>query len=270
MKRRGSLGKKFEKLVEILAHLRSAKGCPWDREQDEQSIRHYFLEEVYEAIEAMDRGDASQVAEELGDVLMEVVFIAQIYKEKGKFTLEDCLDQILAKLVRRHPHVFGLKKANSVPQVAALWHEQKNAERKGKTLFDGIASSAPSLLTAFQIGQRAAAYGFDWSGVAEVLAKVKEEMAELERAFRQGNRPHVREELGDVFFALANLSRLLKLNPELVLRRSNQKFKNRFLALEARLKRKGMSLSQATPEEMETVWREVKKKRPAGNEPRFA
>lgn len=267
MKLPKEIGKKFERLVDILALLRSENGCPWDRQQDEESILHYFLEEAYEALAAAERGDAQGLAEELGDVLMEVVFLAQIYKEKGKFTVADSLDQILTKLVRRHPHVFGAKRVSSPAGVMSLWQEQKNAERAGKTPFATLITAAPALLVAFQIGQRAAAYGFDWSGPQEVLSKAREEMGELEKALKRGNRQKIREELGDLFFALVNLSRHLGLNPELTLRRANHKFTNRFKALEARLKKQGKKLGQVSPEEMEAVWREVKKQPRARRSP---
>jgi MazG family protein len=254
------VGQKFEKLVEILDSLRSKNGCPWDREQDEKSIANFFLEEVYEAVDAISADKAGSLEEELGDVLMEVVFLAQIYKEKRQFTIADVLEGIVQKMVRRHPHVFGPKQVRSSQKVIEAWQAQKNAEKERRSVFDGMARSTPALLEAFQIGQRVSAFGFDWPSAKEVLGKIKEEIKEFEEALESGEPRAIREEIGDVFFALANFSRLLGLNPELALRQANDKFKRRFLALERELKKTGKELGQASLEDMDKIWEELKKK----------
>jgi len=263
MKKADSAGPGFQKLVGILAALRGPEGCPWDKEQDERSIANYFLEEVYEAIDALARNDAAGLAEELGDVLMEIVFLARIYEEKGMFTVSDALDGINRKMVRRHPHVFGGRKMESSQRVLDLWIRRKKAEKKRKSHFEGISRQAPSLLAAFQIGQRVAHVGFDWPSPDEALKKVREEIGELEEIMARKSRRRIEEELGDCFFALANVARKLGLNPETALRQANDKFIERFTRLERKLKEKGMKLGKATLAEMDAVWEDIKKKRKA-------
>ena len=251
-------GDKFQDLVGILARLRSPGGCPWDREQDERSIADFFLEEVYEAVDALTQGDAASLAEELGDVLMEVVFLARIYEEKGIFSVADALDSINAKMVRRHPHVFGEDRTGDSRRVLEAWVRQKNEEKKRTGPFEGLASTAPALLAALQIGNRAAQRGFDWPTAADALAKVREELGELEAVLPSGGAA-VEEELGDAFFALASVARLLRVNPEIALRRANAKFMDRFAALTAEFERRGKPLPKASLAEMDEVWEEVKK-----------
>lgn len=255
-------GEKFQELVGILARLRSPGGCPWDREQDERSISDFFLEEVYEAVDALVQGDAASLAEELGDVLMEVVFLSRIYEEKGLFSVGDALDSINAKMVRRHPHVFGDEPSEDAKRVLETWVRQKSEEKKRTGFFEGLASTAPALLAAFQVGNRAAQRGFDWPTAAEALAKVREELVELERALPAGGAA-VEEELGDAFFALASVARLLKVNPEIALRRANAKFMDRFAGLAAELEGRGRPFHEASLAEMDEAWKTVKtSKRP--------
>jgi MazG family protein len=261
VKKQQNAGKKFQELVGILAALRGPKGCPWDKEQDERSIASYFLEEVYEAIEALSRGDTTALAEELGDVLMEVVFLSRIFEEKGAFSVSDALDGINQKMFRRHPHVFGGKKVESSQRLLDEWIRQKKAEKKGESHFKGVSRHAPSLLAAFQIGQRVSHYGFDWPAPSEALKKVKEEIGELEEAMASGRNRRLEEEIGDCLFSLANVARLLRLNPEISLRRANDKFIRRFAGLEKKLKEKGRKLQDATLSEMDAVWEGLKKHR---------
>ena len=260
MERDETIGRRFERLVEILAVLRSEQGCPWDRQQDERSIANYFLEEVFEAIDAVAAADAAALREELGDVMMEVVFLARIYAEKRRFTISDVLDGIVDKMTRRHPHVFGGRRVSSCREVVASWQEHKAGEKKGRPIFDGMPKSAPALLQAFQIGQKVAAYGFDWGNALAVLEKVKEEVEELGTALQGGKEQKVQEEIGDLLFAVASLSRLAGQNPELALRAANQKFKERFLSLEKELLKKGKKLGGASLEEMEETWERVKRR----------
>ncbi len=259
MKKRESVGRRFERLVEILAVLRSEQGCPWDREQDERTITDYFLEEVFEATDAVMEDDSLCLKEELGDVLMEVLFLAQINQEKGRFTIAAVLDGIIGKMTRRHPHVFGGQKLKTSREVAESWQEQKNAEKKRRSVFEGMSRSAPALLQAFQAGQRAAACGFDWGGALDALDKVKEEVKELEFAIRSGEDSEIREEIGDLMLSLASLSRLAGHNPELALRAAIRKFKRRFRAMEEEQESTGKELRRTSLEELDKLWKKVKK-----------
>jgi len=261
MKKTATAGRRFQELVGILAALRGSGGCPWDKEQDERSISDYFLEEVYEAIDALARKDPAALAEELGDVLMEVVFLARIYEEKGKFSISDALEGINRKMVRRHPHVFGGRTFDSSRRVLDHWIRQKKAEKKRTSHFEGISSCAPSLLAAFQIGQRVAHFGFDWPSAKEALDKVREEVGELAEALAGTDAREAEEEIGDCFFALANVARKLRLNPETALRRANAKFVRRFTRLEKRLQGQGLELGEASLLEMDAVWEDMKRKR---------
>jgi MazG family protein len=252
-------GSKFQELVDILAALRGPGGCPWDREQDERSIADYFLEEVYEAIDALRRGDRTALAEELGDVLMEVVFLARIAEEAGSYSVADALEGINRKLVRRHPHVFGGEEARTSRDVLDIWARRKKEEKGRASHFEGISPQAPALLAALQIGNKAAGFGFDWPTASDALGKVREEIGELEEAMAGGDAARIEEELGDCLFALANASRKLGLNPELALRQGNAKFIARFTELEAGLEVEGKRLGAATLEEMDAVWDKVKR-----------
>jgi tetrapyrrole methylase family protein/MazG family protein len=253
-----NIGDQFGTLVGIIGRLRGKNGCPWDRQQNERTIMNYFLEEVYEAVDAAAGRNSEVLAEELGDVLMEIVFLSRIYEEKGRFSIADVLDGINQKMVRRHPHVFGAKKVESARRVLDEWIRQKKAEKKRASHFEGISRIAPSLLAAFQIGLRVSHVGFDWPGPAEALQKVKEEIGELEKALKTRRRKEAEEEIGDVFFALANVSRLLGLNPEIALRRASDKFMRRFSKLEKRLQARGEELGRASLEEMDKIWDEIK------------
>jgi len=251
-------GQKFEQLVKILDTLRGKSGCPWDKEQDEQSISNYFLEEVYEALEAILSGDAPSVAEELGDVLMEVVFLARIYKEKKAFMMSDVVENINQKMIRRHPHVFGGKTIASSSKVLDAWNQGKQQEKKRQSLFDGIVKCAPALHSAYQIGLRVSSYGFDWENPSGALEKVKEEVSELESAMKTEAKEHIFQEIGDAFFALTNVSRKLGVNPEIALKKANEKFMLRFESLEKELAEKGKSLGEASLEEMDEIWEQIK------------
>jgi tetrapyrrole methylase family protein/MazG family protein len=252
-------GKKFEQLVEILDRLRSDEGCPWDREQDEKSIANYFLEEVYEALDAISAEDSRSLAEELGDVLMEVVFLARIFKEKEKFSISDVLEGINQKMIRRHPHVFGQKRIRTSKKVSDEWCRQKKAEKARQSILDGMAKCFPSLMEAFQIGLRASSYGFDWSEPSAALKKAKEEMSELEKAMEAKKEDDILHEIGDVFLAMANVSRLLGMNPEIALRQANKRFIRRFKFIEKKLAEEGKELGKVALEEMDKIWEKSKK-----------
>jgi len=259
MKRSRNAGTRFQELVGILSKLRGPDGCPWDKEQDERSIANYFLEEVFEAVDAITKGSTRSVAEELGDVLMEVVFLARIYEERGAFSVSDSLDSINRKMVRRHPHVFGRKTYGTSARVLDAWIKQKKAEKKRSSYFGTIPKLTPALQSALQIGERVSHFGFDWPSAGEALKKVREETSELENAMAAGRTRAIDEELGDCLFALSNVARLLRLNPEISLRRANDKFVRRFQRLEKRFASQGKDLSRATAAEMDAVWEEIKR-----------
>ncbi len=268
----------MSRLVRIMATLRSKRGCPWDREQTHQSLRPFLLEETYEALETLDRGDFDALPGELGDVMFQCVFHAQIAAEAGRFEMADALDAITAKLVRRHPHVFtpsgrplasrGKGRARlpqSPSEVLTQWEQIKASEQQkagAKTrLLSGVPKALPSLLRAYEIGTRVAAVGFDWPDTAGVVDKIEEEVRELREALAQ-NPARAAEELGDLLFSIANLARKLTLEPESALRAANEKFSARFAAVEADLERRGSSVHAATTDEMEAAWQRVKRSLP--------
>lgn len=253
-------GKKFQQLVQILDELRGDDGCPWDREQDEKSIANYFLEEVYEAVDAIHSGNAESLAEELGDVLMEVVFLARIFKEKDKFSVSEVLEGINQKMIHRHPHVFSQKRIETSDEVIDEWCRKKKEEKKRQSVLDGMAICLPALLEAFQIGLRVSQFGFDWAQPLDALQKIKEEISELEEALKKNEKDEVFKEIGDLFFAMSNVSRLLGINPEVALREANKKFIRRFRFIEERLQKEGKKLGQVTLEEMDKIWEDAKKK----------
>jgi len=254
-------GDKFQQLTDILARLRGPDGCPWDRQQDVASLKEYFLEEVYEAVDALDRNDPEAAAEELGDVLMEVVFLSRLFEERGEFSVADALEEIISKMIRRHPHVFGDEKLETSEAVLNAWNVRKKEEKKRDSHIEGVPATAPSLQAAFEIGKKAAAFGFDWPDASGALEKVREELGELNQAIADGDAARQAEEMGDCLFALACAARLLKIHPETALRRANAKFIDRFTALEARLRETGKPLGEATLDEMEAVWKAIKKER---------
>jgi len=268
-----SAGSKFERLIEIMRKLRAPDGCPWDREQTPASLRPFVLEETYEVLEAIESGTPAQLCEELGDFLFEAVFLAQMSEENGDFTVGDAIDAICDKLVRRHPHVFA-RDDDDAPltsnQVIEKWETLKAREReaaglpvkKQKTTLGGVPKTLPSLLRAYEISARAAAVGFDWAKAGDVLDKIDEEVAEVRREVESGATGHMsraEEEMGDLLFAITNLSRKLGVEPEAALRRANEKFTTRFDAVERALIERGRSLSEASLEEMEAEWEQVKK-----------
>ncbi len=258
-------GEKFDRLVEIMARLRGPGGCPWDREQTFDSIKPYTLEETYEVLDAIDRRDWRALAEELGDLILQAVFYAEMAAEKGLFTIADSLDAINAKLVRRHPHVFGDGTAKTAGQVLARWNEIKADEKRERGeqpqgLLDGVLRNQPALMEAAHLSKKAAAAGFDWPDVGGVFDKMREEIAELEKA-RQGESPEkIEEEIGDLLFTIVNLARFLGADPEQALRRTNAKFRARFAEVENGLAARGRDFRQTTIEEMEELWQQAKAK----------
>lgn len=258
MSGRSRAGEEFARLEEILSVLRGGDGCPWDREQDETTIINFLLEEVYETVEAVRSGRPESVCEELGDVLLEVVFLARIYEEKGAFRLWEAVRGINSKMVARHPHVFGSERRENARDVLCAWQRQKREERKSDSLLDGLPASLPALAAAFQAGQRAAAVDFDWPGPAEALGKLREETEELRRALEAGDREAVVHEVGDLLLAAANVSRKAGLNPELALRQANDRFRERFSLLETLLRERGKDFDGLAPGELDALWEEAK------------
>ena len=268
-----SAGARFDRLVGIMRALRAPDGCPWDREQTQASLRPFVLEETYEVLEAIEGGTPAQLCEELGDFLFEAVFLAQISAERGEFTIGDAIDAICDKLVRRHPHVFA-RDPGAPPltsgQVVEKWETLKARERdaqgqpaKRKTTLSGVPKTLPALLRAYEVSARAAAVGFDWSRPDDVLDKIDEEVAELRREVESGatgDLSRSEEEMGDLLFAIANLSRKLGVEPEAALRRANEKFTARFDAVEQAFTDRKRSLSDATLEEMEAEWERIKQR----------
>ncbi|MDI6697900.1 MAG: nucleoside triphosphate pyrophosphohydrolase [Candidatus Saccharicenans sp.] len=269
MKSEAEVGERFRQLVEIIARLRSPGGCPWDRARSRGDILNYFLEEVYEAVEAIGSGRPEAAREELGDVLMEVVFLTRFYEEEGLFTMAEVLEGINRKMVERHPHVFGQKSKLSPESVLAGWQKNKLLEKRRQSILDGLPASAPSLVYAFLLGQRAAAHGFDWPKADSALEKVKEEIAELEKSLKNKNKRkrQVAEELGDTLFSLVNVCRLLGFNPEIVLRQAGRKFERRFRRLEKELEKKGREVRECSLQELDRVWETVKKNKRATGRP---
>jgi MazG family protein len=253
--------------------LRAPDGCPWDREQTLGSLRPFVLEETYEVLEAIENGSPAQLREELGDALFEVVFLARISEEAGNFSIADAIDSVCAKLVRRHPHVFGREGRNAsitTDQVNQQWERIKSQERadagldttRPKTTLSGVPRTLPSLLRAYEISSRAAAVGFDWAKATDVVDKIEEEVAELRHEVESGamgDLSRAEDEMGDLLFAMTNLSRTLGIEPEAALRRANDKFTRRFDAVEQACSARGRPLQDVTLAEMEDEWQRVKR-----------
>lgn len=263
----------LQKLVELMAHLRSAEGCPWDREQNYDSVKGLLLEEAYEVVDAVNERDFDALEDELGDLLFQVVFYSRLAEEEKRFNIEGVIKRVHAKLVRRHPHVFGEVRARNAEEALQSWNAVKEKERLAnssgsaptKSLLDGIPPALPATLEAYELGVRAAEAGFDWAKVDDLLAKVEEEIHELRRELpaRPADDVHrVEEEVGDLLFAAANLARYLRTDPESCLRRANQKFKRRFQLMEVEVARRGKRVRECTAAELDSVWEELKTREP--------
>jgi len=245
-----SEGSSFEALQETVAHLRAPEGCPWDREQTHQSLRKHLLEEAYEVLEALDRSDLDGMQEELGDLLLQIVMHAQIAKERGSFGMSDVVAGIRAKLIRRHPHVFGEVQVDGVDQVLDNWEHYKREETDAGPLA-GVPRSMPALSQATVLQDRASRVGFAWPSIDDVLAKIKEELNELEA---ENVRDMQAAELGDFLFAIVNYARWIKTDPEAELQRANQRFRSRFSSLLQVVSDQGRDLKQLRLEEMMRLW----------------
>jgi tetrapyrrole methylase family protein / MazG family protein len=278
------MSEQFSKLVELMATLRAPKGCPWDRKQTHESLKPYLLEETYEVLETIDQRDTAKLREELGDVLLQVLFHSQIAAEAGTFTIEDVLEVLSAKLIRRHPHVFGNGDPTTNPtngeQVLSQWEDIKRAERQAaggaQSALDGVPKTLPALLRAYQTQARAARVGFDWPhnavGLEQIFGKIAEEMSELREALSESEkiapsssgegtgRENIEGELGDMLFSLVNLARFLKVNPEEALRGSTNRFTDRFHLVEAQAAEAGRVLSDMPLSEMDALWETAKER----------
>jgi tetrapyrrole methylase family protein/MazG family protein len=264
----GAAAQGFERFCELIARLRAPGGCPWDREQTHETLKAMTIEEAYEVAEAIDEGD-EELASELGDLLLQVVFHADIATGRGAFKIDDVIARVADKMVRRHPHVFAGHDADTPEKVLRTWESMKQAERRAKSgdaapesesMLDGVSKSLPAILEAFQVTTKASRVGFDWPDAASVLAKLDEEQAELERALAEP-KPEARavaEEIGDLLFAAVNLARKLGTDPESALKAANRKFRRRFHHVEQRLRERGRSPAESTLAEMDALWDEAK------------
>lgn len=257
----------LSRLLEIMAALRDPKtGCPWDIEQDFSSIRHYTIEEAYEVADAIERQDYEDLRDELGDLLLQPVFHAQMAAERGLFDMGDVIESITQKLIRRHPHVFGEEAASNAKGVKVRWDAIKAEERAGKaakrdkeaSILDDVAHTLPALARAEKLAKRAASVGFDWADTVSVLSKAREELDEVEEAADSGDKAAVHEELGDLLFAVANLARHLGVDAEAALRDANLKFTRRFSHVEARAREDGIPLADAGLERLDGYWNEIR------------
>lgn len=264
-------GALFEQLVSLQATLRAPRGCPWDREQTHQSLRTYLLEEAYEVLEALEAGDDAQLAAELGDLLLQVVFHSQLACEAGRFDIRDVIEQIQNKLIRRHPHVFGNIRAKTSAQVLKNWEQLKAEERQAQrgmavakapaSLLDGVPRTLPALLEAHQLTRRASRIGFDWENFEGLLEKLREEATELREAQVRADRPQLEEEVGDLLFVAVNVARFLGMDPEAALKKANRKFAARFREMEQQAGNSGRRLADLSRDDLEALWNASKAKR---------
>jgi len=267
------MSERFDKLVQLMAKLRAPDGCPWDRKQSHESLKPYLLEETYEVLDTIDRKDTGKLSEELGDLLLQILFHAQIGTEAGTFTIEEVMLQLAEKLVRRHPHVFGKTEGDplNADQVYFRWEQIKRDERKrtggAESALDGVPQTLPALLRAFQIQARASRVGFDWphtrEGTDQVMDKIEEEVREVRQAMTSSTNEaqrRIEAEFGDLLFALVNLARFLKVNPEDALRGATNRFTERFQQMEAEAARSGRTLDSMSLAELDALWENAKQR----------
>jgi len=255
-----STGKRFEELVTIVERLRAPDGCPWDREQTPASLLPYLLEETYEVMESVDDKNWEVLKEELGDLMLHVVFQASIATDSERFNIDESLKKVNEKLVRRHPHVFGDTKADAAFNAKQNWEAEKQKEKKRDSRLDGVPVTLPGLVRAQRLQEKAAYVGFDWEKIESVWEKVYEELEEIKLAQQKNNKDLLEEEIGDTIFALVNLARFMGIPAEDALRKTNNKFINRFKMIEMELKKRGKTLEESSLDEMDKIWNTVKKK----------
>jgi MazG family protein len=251
--------KEFNKLIKIMKLLRNpVNGCPWDRKQSPRSLREYILEEAHELVEAIDMGSIDKQREELGDLLLQIVFMSQIHREKNHFSIRDVIDTINRKLITRHPHIFGDVTVQSAEEVKQNWEKIKKEEKNSSSILSDYPATMPALSHAKRVAEQASSVGFDWDDPLRALDKVEEEIEELKKEIKAGHHKKVEEELGDILFAVANVARLTHVNPEFALKHTNQKFVNRFRYIEEQLKQQGKDINETSLEEMEEIWQKAK------------
>ncbi len=251
------MNENLDRLVEIIAKLRAPDGCKWDREQTHASLKQNFIEETYEALDAIDANDMKHLQEELGDVLLQVVLHAQIAKEEGAFTIDDVAKGISDKLVHRHPHVFGDVKVSSTQEILDNWEKLKKEEKPHrKSALDGVSASLPALFAAYKISKKAVKVGFEWPSVESLYECVYSELDEFKEAVKECDQAHIEEEMGDILFAIVNLARWHKINPEIALLNANKKFNKRFRKMEELSKK---DIAENSIEEFDMLWKAAKK-----------
>jgi len=261
-----SSGARFQRFVDLIARLRAPGGCPWDREQTHASLKPMTIEEAYEVLEAIDAGDDEELAGELGDLLLQVVFHAQIATDERRFTIDEVIDHVADKMVRRHPHVFANEDAQSSGAVLKRWEAIKQEERAKKgvaatdSMMDSVSKALPAILEAYQMTTKAGRVGFDWPDTDAVLAKLEEEIGELREALRSGDAKKRQEEVGDVLFSAVNVARLAAEDPESALKAANRKFRRRFRHVEDRLRERGKEPAGSNLEEMDALWNEARER----------
>lgn len=253
----------YQDLLDIMTKLRAPDGCPWDREQDHKTLKRYMIEESYEVLEAIDEENPKKICDELGDVLLQVVFHAQIAKENGQFDMSDVIHGVSSKMINRHRHVFGEEEAQTADDVMVIWEKVKKDEKGLQTqtqVLKDVPGNLPALMRSFKVQQKAAQVGFDWDDVKDALLKVKEEIGELEDAYASGDTAHAEEELGDLLFAVVNVSRFMKIQPELALTATVNKFIRRFEYVETKAGEQGRQLADMSLKDMDALWDEAKLK----------
>jgi len=254
--------KSFDNLLKIMKKLRNPiNGCPWDQKQKPQDLREYVLEEAYEVIETIENDDPEKLKEELGDLMLQIVFLSQIYRERNQFSIRDVLDTINRKLIRRHPHIFSNTQVDSAEDVKRNWEQIKKTEKKRTSILSDYPVQMPALSHAQRVAEQASGVGFDWDDPLKALDKVEEEVEELKQELKNDqsiDRDRVEDEIGDILFAVANVARLAKINPEFALKRTTQKFVHRFRFIEAELKQRGKDIRETSLMEMEDIWQQAK------------
>jgi tetrapyrrole methylase family protein/MazG family protein len=257
-------GPRFVELLTMMARLRGEGGCPWDREQTRETLRPFLVEETYEVLDALEAGDPTHIREELGDLLFQVVFHAEIARERGEFSMADLLEAVITKMTRRHPHVFGDRPVSSAAEALAQWEAIKGAEKHGSSALAGVPRALPALHRAQRVQHKAARVGFDWSDAAGALEKVREELGEVAEALHQGDGAALRDELGDLLFSVVNVARLSSVDPEGALQAAVDRFSRRFASMEEAARDEGRELTGLSLVELEELWTRAKSlERPA-------